>query len=169
MNVVGKFEYISKEMVEKTLSQENLNQDLEGYRTQLFDLPRRATKGSAGYDVRSPFAFVLKAGETIKLPLGFKVKIEEGWCLKFYPRSGLGTKYKIRLSNTVGIGDSDYYNNSGNEGQYFIFLENHGDKDLSISFNDKICQCIFEQYGITVDDIPVSESRVGGFGSTGTK
>ena len=38
---------------------------------QIFDgieLPRRATRGSAGYDFYSPVDFELKPGETIKIP-----------------------------------------------------------------------------------------------------
>ncbi|SPW74252.1 deoxyuridine 5'-triphosphate nucleotidohydrolase [Escherichia coli] len=31
-----------------------------------------------------------------------------GWCLKLYPRSGLGCKKHTRLANCVGIIDSDY-------------------------------------------------------------
>ena len=52
-------------------------------------LPKRATAGSAGYDFYAPMAFELKPGETIKIPTGIRVKINDGWVLKLYPRSGL--------------------------------------------------------------------------------
>ena len=39
-------------------------------------LPKRATKGSAGYDFYTPFTFHLKPGETIKIPTGIRVKME---------------------------------------------------------------------------------------------
>ena len=72
-------------------------------------LPVRATSGSAGYDFFSPLSFELKPGETIKIPTGIRVQMEEGWVLKLYPRSGLGFKYRLQLNNTVGIIDSDYF------------------------------------------------------------
>ena len=78
-------------------------------------LPRRATRGSAGYDFFSPVDFTLKPGETIKIPTGIRVEMEENWVLQCYPRSGLGFKYRLQLNNTVGIIDSDYFY-SDNEG-----------------------------------------------------
>lgn len=66
-------------------------------------LPIRATSGSAGYDFKSPITFILKPGQTIKIPTGIKVKIDDGWVLKCYPRSGLGFKYRLQLNNTVGL------------------------------------------------------------------
>lgn len=62
-------------------------------------LPKRATKGSAGYDFFAPFTIDLCPGETIKIPTGICVKMEDGWVLKCYPRSGLGFKYRLQLNN----------------------------------------------------------------------
>lgn len=50
-------------------------------------LPRRATSGSAGYDFFSTVACEVKPGETIKVPTGIRVEMEEDWVLKLYPRS----------------------------------------------------------------------------------
>ena len=72
-------------------------------------LPKRATKGSAGYDFFSPQHFSLEPGRTITIPTGIRVEMEEGWVLKCYPRSGLGFKFRLQLNNTVGIIDSDYF------------------------------------------------------------
>ena len=82
------------------------------------NLPQRATRGSAGYDFYSPDKFILKPGESIKIPTGIRVRMEAGWVLKCYPRSGLGFKFRLQLDNTVGIIDSDYYY-SDNEGHIF--------------------------------------------------
>ena len=65
-------------------------------------------------------AFELKPGETIKIPTGIRVKINDGWVLKLYPRSGLGFKFRVQMNNTVGIIDSDYYN-SDNEGHIDVY------------------------------------------------
>ena len=53
-------------------------------------LPKRATTGSAGYDFYIPDAVMLKKGETVLVPTGIRVNINDGWVLKIYPRSGLG-------------------------------------------------------------------------------
>ena len=108
-------------------------------------LPKRATKGSAGYDFYAPAAITLKPGETAKIPTGIRAKMEDNWVLQCYPRSGLGFKFRLQLNNTVGIIDSDYYysdnegifsqrspmiqmkGNSGNSGRNGIYAGNlHG-------------------------------------------
>ena len=130
-------------------------------------LPNRATKGSAGYDFHAPFAFSLPPGTTIKIPTGIRVKMEEDWVLKLYPRSGLGFKYRLQMNNTVGIIDSDYYY-SDNEGHIFIKMTNDSNegKTLEVAQGAGFAQGIFLEYGITVDD-DAQGLRNGGFGSTG--
>ena len=127
-------------------------------------LPKRATAGSAGYDFFSPHEYFVDAGKTVKIPTGIKVKIDDGWVLKIYPRSSLGFKYRLQLNNMVGIIDSDYYY-TDNEGHIFIKLTNCGDKPLTIEKGKAFAQGIFVEYGITVDDDAVAQ-RTGGFGST---
>lgn len=130
-------------------------------------LPKRATSGSAGYDFFAPKDFSLAPGETAKIATGIRVKIDEGWVLKIYPRSSLGFKYRLLLDNTVGIIDSDYYN-ADNEGHIFIKMTNCGNKDLSVEKGKAFAQGVFVEYGITVDDECDAE-RTGGFGSTDKK
>ena len=129
-------------------------------------LPRRATAGSAGYDFFSPVDIMLKPNETIKIPTGIRARMDDGWVLKCYPRSGLGFKFRLQLNNTVGIIDSDYFN-SDNEGHIFAKITNdtNEDKTIKIEANTGFMQGIFVEYGITVDDDAV-QVRNGGFGST---
>lgn len=129
-------------------------------------LPRRATRGSAGYDFFSPFPFTLGPGESIRIPTGIRVRIDEDWVLKLYPRSGLGFKYRLQMNNTVGIIDSDYFN-SDNEGHIFIKMTNdtREGKTVEIHQGTAFAQGIFIEYGITVDD-DASGLRNGGLGST---
>ncbi|MGL5259838.1 MAG: deoxyuridine 5'-triphosphate nucleotidohydrolase [Lachnospiraceae bacterium] len=133
---------------------------------ETLETPKRATKGSAGYDFYTPFSFTLKPGETIKIPTGIRAKMEENWVLKLYPRSGLGFKYRLQLNNTVGIIDSDYYY-SDNEGHIFAKITNDSNegKDISLEAGTGFMQGIFLEYGITIDD-DVTQIRNGGFGST---
>lgn len=130
-------------------------------------IPARATSGSAGYDFCTPAGFSLAPGETIKIPTGIRVKIEEGWMLGLYPRSGLGFKYRMQLNNTVGIIDSDYYY-SDNEGHIMVKFTNASNTGLTINLSagDAFSQGIFTEYGITFDD-DATGVRNGGFGSTG--
>ena len=132
-------------------------------------LPVRATAGSAGYDFFSPVDITLNPGETVKIPTGIRVEMEQDWVLKCYPRSGLGFKYRLQLNNTVGIIDSDYFY-SDNEGHIFSKITNDSNesKSVSIQAGTGFMQGIFVEHGITVDD-DAQGIRNGGFGSTTQK
>ncbi len=132
-------------------------------------LPKRATAGSAGYDFYSPVDFSIAPGESIKIPTGIRVEMDQEWVLKCYPRSGLGFKYRLQLNNTVGIIDSDYFY-SDNEGHMFAKLTNDGreGKTVELAKGTGFMQGIFVEYGITVDD-DATGIRNGGFGSTTNK
>lgn len=129
-------------------------------------LPKRATKGSAGYDFYVPYDITLAPGETAKVPTGIRAYMEENYVLKLYPRSGLGFKYRLQLNNTVGIIDSDYYY-SDNEGHIFAKITNDSNenKTVTLAKGTGFMQGIFVEYGITFDDDTTS-IRNGGFGST---
>lgn len=130
-------------------------------------LPKRATAGSAGYDIRTPFALTLAPGQSAKIPTGLRVRIAEGWMLALYPRSGLGFKFRLQLDNTVGIIDSDYYF-ADNEGHIFVKITNDSrtGKTVELAAGDAFAQGIFTEYGVTEDDCATA-ARTGGFGSTG--
>lgn len=129
-------------------------------------IPYRATSGSAGYDFFSPIPFELESSKTILMPTGIRIKIEAGWFLGVFPKSGLGFKYRFQLDNTVGIIDSDYYY-SDNEGHIFVKLTNDSKhpNTLSIKESQSICQGILLPFGITYDD-NTTNKRNGGLGST---
>ncbi|MDO5324965.1 MAG: deoxyuridine 5'-triphosphate nucleotidohydrolase [Clostridia bacterium] len=132
-------------------------------------LPRRGTAGSAGYDFYSPLDFTLAPGEFIKIPTGIRARIDEGWVLTLYPRSGQGFKYRLQLYNSVGVIDSDYFG-AENEGHIQIKIVNANEegKTLSIRRGEAFAQGVFLPYGVTVDD-DAAELRTGGFGSTDRK
>ena len=132
-------------------------------------LPRRGTAGSAGYDFYSPLDFTLAPGEFIKIPTGIRARIDEGWVLTIYPRSGQGFKYRLQLYNSVGVIDSDYFD-AANEGHIQIKIVNANEegKTLSVRRGEAFAQGVFLPYGVTVDD-DAAELRTGGFGSTDRK
>ena len=131
---------------------------------ELIKLPKRATSYSAGYDIFSPYSFTLNPKESIKIPLGIKAYMPEDEFLMIVPRSGMGFKYFIRLANTIGIVDSDYYN-SDNEGHMFTKIRNEGDIPISVKDGEAIAQAIFQKY-LLVDNDNSDTQRNGGFGST---
>jgi len=162
------FEKISKEQWEKDTLDIISPHVSEWLTLECISLPKRATSRSAGYDIFSPFGFILKPNESIKIPTGFKAYMMDDEKLVFHPRSGLGFKYFVRLANTTGVGDSDYYNNEGNEGHYWVKIRNEGDKEVSVEAGDAIAQCIFEKYLLADGDSFIDgKSRIGGLGSTG--
>lgn len=151
------FEVIGKEQYRKDF---DINEEV------VIKLPRRATKGSAGYDCFAPIDIALEPGKDIKVPTGIRAYMKQGEVLMAFPRSGLGFKYYCRLANTVGIIDSDYYY-SDNEGHIFIKLRNEGDKPLIIRQGEAMCQFIFVPFLLADgDSFENGEKRNGGFGST---
>lgn len=92
MKKIAQFFKVSEELFMQAVSEEfpqYAEADIKGMYEAL-KLPRRATRGSAGYDFFAPFAFSLPPAATIKIPTGIRVKMEEDWVLKLYPRSGSG-------------------------------------------------------------------------------
>ncbi len=152
------FEKISFEQFKK-----DIKDDINLYNNYL--LPKRATKNSAGYDFFAINDIVIKPGEIVKIPTGYKTKFNSNEALLLLMRSGLGFKYNLRLTNQVGLIESDYYNNKSNEGHMWLSIQNEGDKEVIISKNNAYCQGVFINYLITDDD-NTTEIRTGGLGST---
>ena len=67
---MNKFELISKTEYDKVVAEEfNAKNGVIGFQSyDQLQVPKRATKGSAGYDFISPISFKLKPGQTIKVP-----------------------------------------------------------------------------------------------------
>lgn len=133
-------------------------------------LPARGTRLSAGYDIFNNTGgdIVLDPGQISK-PIATKVKayMLPDEYLGILPRSGHGFKYSVRLCNTEGIIDADYYNNPKNEGLINIKLHNQGNDTLLIPAGEAFCQGIFKKYLLADgDSLEVGAERVGGIGST---
>lgn len=128
-------------------------------------LPRRASKNSAGYDILAIKDYVIKPKEILKIPTGLKVRMQNDEVLLIVVRSSMGFKYNVRLTNQVGVIDSDYYNNIDNEGHFFVSLQNEGEKDYMVKKGEAYAQGIFIKYLISDTDT-ASEIRKGGLGST---
>lgn len=128
-------------------------------------LPVRKTKSSAGYDFNCPFEISIGSGRKVKFPTGIKAKMPEGVVLQVHIRSSLGIKHDLCITNTTGIIDSDYYNNTNNEGDIIISLTNNGANHYVTESHKAVAQGIFIKYETTEDDKADGE-RIGGIGST---
>ena len=117
---------------------------------------------------------VYKIGTGIKCDLSkiCPVKTEDGEdgyldipaYLALYPRSSMGMKYGFELLNTVGIIDSDYYNNESNEGHIMVACK--VSEPVTLNRGDRFVQGIITPYYLMEND-NVNNKRIGGMGSTG--
>lgn len=156
-----KFEKISfKEFQKEICNDINLYEE--------YKLPKRATKCSAGYDFYAIQDYVLKPHEKIIIPTGYKATFLKDEVLFIMVRSSLGFKWNVRLTNQVGVVESDYYNNLDNEGHIFVSLQNEGSKEFVIKKGEAYVQGIFTKFLTTSDD-DVNTLRTGGIGSTNKK
>lgn len=128
-------------------------------------LPVRATRGSSGYDFFSPIPLTLNPWDAVKFPTGVQAVIDQGWWLCCMPRSGSGFKHFVRLANTIGNIDSDFWASS-NEGDIWAKLRvERADGNLKIESGEAFMQGVFLPFGITYDDA-ADGVRDGGLGST---
>lgn len=137
---------------------------------EMVTLPRCATEGSAGADFFTPVAIDLKPGEQMLVPTGVKAHCAAYTRLTIVPKSGLGFRYYLRLANTVGTVDADYYSNPSNDGCIFVKIRNEGNADLHLEKGAAFCQGIFELYIPDRDFFGQEhQQREGGFGSTNAR
>lgn len=137
------------------------------YKDLNIKLPKRKTHGSAGYDFSAAETVVIKAHEMAFVSTGIKAYMQKDEVLQMYPRSSLSFKRNLIKANSVGIIDSDYYNNPDNEGEIMLILYNLGNTDVTIERGERIAQGIFTKY-LVIDDDQTHVKRLGGFGSTGS-
>ena len=124
------------------------------------ELPRRATKYSAGYDFYAAVSAEIKPGEKYVIPTNTAVEMDEDDVLLIFPRSSYSIKFGLELVNSVGVIDADYND------QIFICYRNTGDEPFFIKRGDRIAQGVFVKFFKTDDD-NASGERHGGVGSTG--
>lgn len=132
-------------------------------------LPRYATAGSAGLDLRACLdaALVLNPGETRLIPTGLAMHLADpGFAALILPRSGLGHKHGVVLGNLVGLIDSDY------QGQLMVSVWNRGQEAFTIQPFERIAQMVIvpvvQADFRVVEDFESSDRGEAGFGSTGT-
>ena len=141
----------------------------KGFENEGINLPKRKTKYSAGYDFECPERVEIppyKLGDNpILVKTGVKAYMLDDEYLMLCNRSSNPKKKGLILANSIGIVDSDYYENPDNDGHIMFAFYNIKDEDTIVKKGDAIGQGIFQKYFVTDDDVAEGE-RVGGFGST---
>lgn len=131
-------------------------------------LPKRGSSKSAGYDICTPVDIIIPPnGISDAIQTDIKAYMLDDEYLKIVPRSSLGFKKGLMLINTVGIIDSDFYENPDNDGNIGFKLKNLTNETVEIKAGERIMQGIFQEYLITDDD-DCDKKRIGGIGSSGT-
>ena len=151
---------------------------VKGFEDKDINTPVRATRRAAGYDFEASEDVLIPsiwkqiaAGvpkEEVKPTMvgtGIKAQMDEDEVLMMYNRSG-NPKLGFVLANGVGVVDSDYFENPGNDGHIFFAFFNFSPEDVLVSKGQKIGQGVFQKFLLTDDD-KTTGIRVGGFGSTG--
>lgn len=102
------------------------------------------------------------------VPTGIKCYLPHGYYLQLSVRSSLPLKHWLIMANGIGVIDADYYDNPDNEGHIYFQLINLGQYPIIIKKGDCFGQGIILPYNVTNED-NTTATRVGGFGSTGSK
>lgn len=119
----------------------------------------------AGYDVKASKDTIWQPGETINVGLGVAVQIPEGYVGYVFPRSSIGVKTPLRMSNSVGVIDCGY------TGEIHACYTNMSDKPYEVKEGDRIAQLVIQKILVIepefVDELEDTERGANGFGSTG--
>lgn len=128
--------------------------------------PTYAHETDAAADLYAPADQIIPAhsyGNMIKT--GVKIQLPEGWLAFIMPRSSIGAKTPLRLSNSVGLIDSGY------RGELGILYDNTSDEDYQINAGDRIAQLLvmpsYRFKAKVVDILADSDRGEGGFGASG--
>lgn len=140
----------------------------------LAQLPTYATDGSACFDLyaymehhdRQDIGGSTWALNAYTFNTGLAFEIPPGWCMLIFSRSGHGFKNDVRLSNCVGVIDSDYRD------EVMVRLRTDDPEcTFEVRHGDRIAQgMLVPAHRVSFEEVEYLEpngTRTGGFGSTG--
>lgn len=128
-------------------------------------MPQRGTQYSAGYDFFAPHDIEIMPNDSVLVWTDIKSYMLNDEVLELYPRGSTGNKHRVRLGNTVGIVDADYYSNVKNDGNIGLMLYNFGKKVKEFKKGDAIIQGVFKKF-LESDNCNTEVERKGGQGHT---
>ena len=121
--------------------------------------PERAHANDAGADVFSPRNEVICPGQICKMPLGFGLRIPDGFAGYIFPRSGLSAQGIVCELPPI---------DSGYTGEVHAIISNVSKKEYEIKAGDKIGQLVIMP--VLIPEFTFEEWKergTGAFGSTG--
>jgi dUTP pyrophosphatase len=128
-------------------------------------LPKYQTKGSAGFDLLSRNAYIIKPGEVCYVSLNVAIETPKDHFLLIAARS---STHKLGLMpvNGIGIGDADF---RGDNDEYVIPLYNFTKKLIRLEKGIRVAQGVFVKFTrASWQEVAKLKSKDrGGFGSTG--
>lgn len=133
------------------------------------ELPKYATTGSAGMDIRANIEqpIVLKPLERCLVPTGLHIALPEGYEAQIRSRSGLALKKGLTVLNSPGTIDVDF------RGEIGVILINLSSEDFTINDGERIAQMVIAHYEQAewepVETLDDTERGTGGFGHSGVK
>ena len=149
---------------------------VEKYHSYAIELPMTVDSGAQvpTYAHETDAAADIYALETVtleghtrgnKIRTGIKIQLPEGWQAFILPRSSIGAKTPLRLSNSVGLIDSGY------RGELGVLYDNISDEPYTINAGDRIAQLLvmpsYRFQAKVVDILADSDRGEGGFGASG--
>lgn len=114
-------------------------------------MPIRATKTSCGYDFYATEDIKIPPQTAVKFNTGIAAHINNDEFLMIVPRSSIGIKRHLMLSNTVGVIDSDFVNGD-TKGNIIISMYNYAP---AIKYDGDLDVDLKHVYGGAILPIPV--------------
>lgn len=130
------------------------------------EMPKLATEGSAGFDLKSTETKTIYAGQRAVISTGLAMAIPRGYEGQVRPRSGMAAKSGITVLNSPGTIDSDY------RAEVKVILYNaEAHMPFEVKIGDRIAQMVIQAVPQVELELATSldetERGSGGFGSTG--
>ena len=143
----------------------------KGFEDKDIHLPKRSTMHAAGYDVEAAEDVIIPVYhpgvKPTLIPTGLKAYcMDDEWYMLVNRSSG--PKKGFIMANSIGVVDSDYYENESNDGHFYFQYINCSDHDIEVKKVMLLDKLFFQKY-LTVDNDEASGIRKGGFGSTDKK
>ena len=114
----------------------------KGFENAGINLPKRSTKNSAGYDIEAAEDVIIpsfkKGQKPTLIKTGLKAYMQEDEVLILANRSSNPGKNGLILANSIGVVDSDYYENPDNDGHIMFAFYNIKEEDIEIKKGERI-------------------------------
>ena len=129
-------------------------------------IPTYAHETDACADLYANEIVTIEPGQTALIGTGIALAIPMGYVAHIYPRSSVGAKTPLRLSNSVGVIDAGYRD------EIKLIYTNTGAEAYTVKSGERIAQMSIDAAPMArfhrVPDVKeIGEDREGGIGSTG--